>query len=125
MWLNLHKGCGDTHNPVTFRVAKALLAGRLILSERAHAKDEAEHAGLGISFHDNMSAIAAAYERLVRDYNRAGVTALTAAEQRVATFRQRFDPRRIFERANIYADWWHLSASGVETSSEAGHALIT
>ena len=38
--VNLHKACGDTHNPITFRVAKLLNARRLILSEHAHPKDE-------------------------------------------------------------------------------------
>jgi len=126
VWLNLHKGCGDAHNPVTFRVAKALLLGRLVLSERAHAKDEAEYAGLGISFHDNVSGIAAAYDRAVRDYNRAGVPTLAAAEQRIAAFRQRFDPRRIFERANIYADWglqaWRQATNRTSRKSSVASA---
>lgn len=30
VWLNLHKGCGDAHNPVTFRVSKALYNGRCV-----------------------------------------------------------------------------------------------
>ena len=105
VWLNLHKGCGDAHNPVTFRVAKALLAGRLILSERAHEKDEAEFEGLGISFHDNMSAIAAAYKLAVREYDAPGSPALAAVEQRVRAFRARFAPARIFQRAQIYKEW--------------------
>lgn len=114
IWLNLHKGCGDAHNPITFRVSKALLAGRLILSERSHPKDEAEFAGLGISFYDNMSAIATAYEALVRSYSSfgpKGTGALADATRRIRAFRRRFAPRLLFERALVYRDWGMVAST--------------
>jgi hypothetical protein len=90
------------------QVSKALLAGRLVLSERSHPKDEAEFAGLGISFYDNMSAIATAYEALVHSYSSfgpMGAGALADATRRIRAFRRRFAPRLIFERAHVYRDW--------------------
>ena len=78
---------------------KLLHAGRVILSERAHAKDEAEFAG-AVAFLDNMSAIADAYTRLARS---EGLWR-KRARQATHVFRARFTPTAIFERAGIYRD---------------------
>ena len=47
VFLNLHKGCGDAHQPLeAFRVAQILSAGvGLILSEPAYPRDAAEYEG--------------------------------------------------------------------------------
>ena len=46
IFLNLHKVCGDPHNPVTWHYSKLLNAHGLIISERSHPTDEAEFASL-------------------------------------------------------------------------------
>ena len=44
--LNLHKTCESGHNPVVFRASLLLSRGATIISEHAHAKDEAEYAAM-------------------------------------------------------------------------------
>lgn len=102
IFLNIHKGCGDPHNPVTFRVTKILNAGGIIVSERAHPLDEEAYAGL-VSFvnitQSNLSGIAREYLRI------ASLSASERAEladERQRSFRQRFSPSGIFERAGLY-----------------------
>ena len=97
-FVNLHKECGDAHNPITFRVPKLLNAEKVVISERCHPKDEAEFDG-AVIFADNLSAIVDAHRRLVR----AGDAATQAHARDAATrFRRRFQPRAIFRRAGIY-----------------------
>ncbi|KAL1523692.1 hypothetical protein AB1Y20_018623 [Prymnesium parvum] len=93
--VNLHKECGDAHNPITFRVAKLLNARKLIISEHAHPKDEEEFAGM-LVYADNMSHVAALYRSLAQYEwrERARVAA--------ARFRRKFQPVDIFKRARIY-----------------------
>ena len=98
VFVNLHKACGEAHNPVVFRVAKLLSAGRLVLSERAHPDDEIEYAGM-VTFLPNVSEIATAFERIV-----AGGDWRRRADEASARFRKRFQPRAVFRRANVYAD---------------------
>ena len=122
IFLNIHKGCGDWHNPVTFRVANILNAGGLIISERAHAEDEhmfknlvtfvpiskymdpSVHSGLTLGIpaserERNFSAIAEEYWRTTRLSSRERAAAAT---RRQRLFQARFSPTRIFQRAGIY-----------------------
>ena len=46
IFLNVHKGCGDAHNPITFRVARLLSARALLISESAYDADMADYDGL-------------------------------------------------------------------------------
>jgi hypothetical protein len=99
VFLNLHKACGDAHNPVEgFRVAKLLNAGRLVISERAHPLDERAYDGT-VLFCDSMAAVADLYAKLA-----ANGSWLALAAKGAANFRTQFAPRRIFERARIYAE---------------------
>ena len=114
IWLNLHKACGDAHNPVTFRVPKLLHAGRLVLSERSHPKDEAQFRGL-VEFHDNMSAIAQRFRELAarpREYTER-------AHLAAARFRHRFAPEAIFVRARIYSEVLGLNKAYPPSAVEA------
>jgi hypothetical protein len=102
IFLNIHKGCGDPHNPITFRVTKILNAGGLVISERAYPKDENAYAGL-LTFanitRDNLTGIAVAY-RQIANLSSAERKALAAERHRI--FGDRFAPARIFKRAAIY-----------------------
>ena len=95
-FLNIHKGCERGHAPVTFRASWLLSAGKLLLSERADARDEREYAGL-VTF-ASQPELPAAYRRL-RAQPRAGLKRAV-----LAGFRARFTPRALFERAGIYTD---------------------
>lgn len=95
LFVNLHKGCGDAHNPVTFRVPKLLNARKLVLSERCHPRDEAEFDQM-VLFLDNMTAIGQVYQQLAR---RGWQERARAA---AARFRRHFQPVDIFRRAGIY-----------------------
>ena len=96
IYLNVHKNCASG-GPVTFRNALLLSAGKLILSDRAHPRDEAEFAGM-VQFVP-LADIGAAYRRL-RTHD------VRAERQRAhALFQERFQPRDIFQRAGIYRDW--------------------
>ena len=96
VFVNIHKVCGDPHSPVTFRAAKILNAGKLLISERAHPHDEKQYDGV-ILFVDNITA---AYRRIVADGDWQARAAVG-----VAAFRRRFQPVDLFERAGIYADF--------------------
>ena len=96
IFLNLHKVCGDAHNPVTFRAAALMSAGKLLLSEHAHPADEAAYRNMIIFASD----LKVAYTRLLAD----GDWRMRAAAASRA-FRRRFDPRVLFERAGVYRDW--------------------
>ena len=69
-----------------------------VLSERSDPRDEAEYAGI-VPFLDGMPAIADAYRALVRTRRWPRETAAA-----VGRFRERFAPRKVFERARIYDD---------------------
>lgn len=96
-FLNLHKGCETGHAPVTFRASWLLSAGKLVLSDHADSRDEKEYAGL-ISF-VSQHALPAAYRKL-RAQPRASLQAAI-----LNGFRERFAPRALFARANVYTDW--------------------
>ena len=91
--LNLHKGCENGHNPVVFRTALLLSRGALILSEHSHARDEAEYDGL-VRF-GTVKQIPTMLDEL------AGTPRIRPEIARA--FARRFAPRRIFERAAVYA----------------------
>ena len=103
IWLNIHKLCGDAHNPVTFRVQRVLSAGGLLISERAYWKDEREFDGL-VDFvglrGDNSTALVAEYRR-VATLSATERAEIAATRQR--RFHERFSPKRIFERTGLYA----------------------
>lgn len=99
LFVNLDKDCGDAHGPVTFRNARLLNAGKLIISERMHPADEAEYAGM-LLLANNMSHIASLYLQLIQSGDwceRADAAALA--------FRKKFGPRDVFARARIYRDF--------------------
>ena len=115
VFVNLHKRCGDRHNPVTFRVAKLLNAGKLVLSERSYAHDERTHEG-AVLFVDSVTA---AYQQLVREGDWAVHAAAAAAE-----FRRRFQPADLFQRAGVYADFGlRLRPSEVTVSEVRGPSV--
>ena len=60
IFVNLHKGCGQAHNPITWRNAKLLNSQKMIISERAHPKDETEYDGMML-WAENMSHVVALY----------------------------------------------------------------
>ena len=94
----MHKDCGQRHSHLeAFRIAKLLSAGRLVLSERAHPRDEHEHAEV-VTFFDNANHLRALYSGLVRADAWRGV-----AERAAARFRERFEPHAIFRRAGVYS----------------------
>ena len=96
LFVNLHKGCGK-RMPVTFRNAVLLNSAKLIVSDRCHPRDEEMYAGL-ITFAE-LGEIPDSYRALLAG-NR------TERQVRAhAGFRERFAPRRLFERAGIYQDW--------------------
>jgi hypothetical protein len=96
IFVNLHKD-KTAAKPVTFRNALLLSENKLVISERAHARDEAEYDGMVIFSND-----------IIHDYHRL------ADDARVATrtmqlsstrFRARFAPAELFRRAGVYQDW--------------------
>ena len=95
IFVNLHKGCGQAHNPFTWRNAKLLNSQKMIISERAHPKDETEYDGMML-WAENMSHVVALY----RHY--AGGAWRDFAQKAAARFRRKFDAVDIFERAGIY-----------------------
>ena len=97
LYLNLHKRCAPG-GPVTFRHALLLSAGKLVLSDRAHPRDEAEYAGM-VRFVPQA--------RLAEEYRAMVLGSDYRAEQRRAheRFRTRFQPEAIFHRAGVYRDW--------------------
>ena len=97
IFLNLHKDCGDAHNPVTWRSPMLLRHSKLVLSERASARDEETYKGM-VLFFDNISAIAGAFLQLSAS---GEWRPLAARAGRL--FRQQFEPTRVFERAGVYA----------------------
>ena len=107
VYVNVHKHCGDAHQPVTFRHAKLLNAeAGPLLSEPSYPADEREYAGM-VTFLSNMSAIATEYMRLrvMSDATRRGAgPARRRGRAAAAAFRRSFQPRDIFWRAGLYAD---------------------
>ena len=103
LFLNLHKGCDDRHNPITFRVSNILNAGGLVISERAFEHDERAFEGL-VSFVDttatNLTGVEQEYHRLAR---MSATERAALGARRRALFMERFAPARIFERAGIYS----------------------
>ena len=96
LFLNIHKHCASG-GPVTFRQSLFISHGKLILSDRAHPKDEAEYRGMMIFV--ELSQLESTYRRLVKNGYRT--------EQRLAhkRFRLRFQPDQIMRRANVYRDF--------------------
>lgn len=106
IFLNLHKGCNTNPSlphhlwePVTWRNAKLLNSHALIISQRAYAKDEQEFEGL-IDFID----IHKIPDRWLQLINMDPSTRQQIADERARVFSQKFEPRRIFERAGIYGN---------------------
>ena len=85
--------------------------GNIVLSERCHPLDEAEFNGT-VRFMP-QDAIPAAFNRMCRleDEWRA------EARQAHALFRERFEPRRLFEEAGIYQMLQRLIAYGANLDS--------
>lgn len=100
IFLNLHKGCESGHAPVTFRAARILSAGKLLLSERAHPRDEAAYSGL-ITF-ASLAELPAAYRAL-----RAATPGdrMSLAQRVFRNYTRQFAPRALFEAAGVYRDW--------------------
>lgn len=106
-YLNVHKGCEAAgKSPVTFRISRILSmpGGRMVLSERCHPLDEA-------MFNDTMrfmsqEAIPTTFDRLCQSGDQWRAEARRAHE----IFRERFEPRRLFEKAGVYALLWRLAA---------------
>ena len=110
LFVNLHKQCGERHNPVTFRQAKLLNARQLILSERCYEKEEDEYKGMvrfvgpddqsGNAKNGSAScvrSIADEYHRIVQSRSWA-----EEADKAAELFVRRFQPRDIFWRAGLY-----------------------
>ena len=99
IFLNMHKHGGREGGarPVTFRVAKLLDAGALVISERCHPDDEAEFAGV-VDFVEEAEVLAS----FLRLANASATHRHALAAERRERFRERFEPRGIFERAGIY-----------------------
>lgn len=96
IFVNLHKDCGDAHNPVTWRSPMLANQGKLVLSERAHARDEVVYRGI-IFFLDNVSVIARTYEELAASGAWRQWSVLAGLR-----FKVRFSPTSVFDRAGIY-----------------------
>ena len=97
VYLNLHKECASG-GPITFRVPLLLGRGKLILSARAYAADEAEYDGM--VFFLEQDRLAPTYAALVRSAN---IDALRWEAHR--RFAERFAPREIFRRAAVFREW--------------------
>ena len=104
-FVNLHQQCmarerDGGHAPVTFRHAVLLNQRKILLSQRSHAGDEAEYAGM-VAFAP-LDGLATAYRALA---------AASADDRRARAarahdlFRQKFAPRHLFERAGVYSSW--------------------
>ena len=110
VFLNLHKDCrGDGRADTTssahvgleaFRLSLLLGAGKLVISARASVDDEHEWAGM-ITF-ARIADIPERYRELVR----GGLASYRGRQtSSLALFRERFAPRRLFERAGVYQAW--------------------
>ena len=111
-YLNLHKGCEAAgRSPVTFRVSRILSmpGGRMILSERCHPFDEAEFNGT-VHFMP-QEAIPSVFDRLCHSEDEWRAEARRAHE----VFRERFEPRHLFQEAGIYRLLQHLVARGTRS----------
>ena len=111
IFLNIHKTCGDPDNPVTFRVAKILNSGGLVVSERSFSRDEIEYDGLvdfvspdtrDVASSDKGASMAAVARRYLWVANLSSVERRDLGVARRQLFRVRFDPVRIFQRAGVY-----------------------
>ena len=108
VFLNLHKRCGDdavdlAHPFESFRAAHLLGHRAMIISARSHPSDEAEYSGI-VSF-ANLSDVERTYRQLAEQSSEQRAS---MAEATSATFRRRFDPEALFQRAGIYrvlANW--------------------
>ena len=107
IFLNVHKSvvkgshhwnasCGDHHNPVTFRFAKLLNSGALLISEKCNQRDELEFADLvNFTRFSNLGHKFARLQRLTRAQRHE------LAVRRRNTFAERFAPEKVFLRAGI------------------------
>ena len=120
VFLNLHKGSGDHHNPVSVRLARLLSAGGLVISERSYPADEAQFAGivpfLNVTIDrrcpqrgekqmpscalDDVSAIVSEFEKIS---SLSAERRQAEADRRAALFARDFAPDAIFRRAGVYA----------------------
>ena len=83
-----------------FRLSLLLGAGKLVISARASVDDEHEWAGM-ITF-ARIADIPERYRELVR----GGLASYRGRQtSSLALFRERFAPRRLFERAGVYQAW--------------------
>ena len=115
--VNIHKNCEEVHNPVTFRFAKLLNSGVLLISEFSYPKDEEEFEGL-VSF-VNFTDIPSEYWRLA---NMSGEARRELAQTRRKRFAKRFHPPALFERAGIYdmlEESFAVAASFCKTATES------
>ena len=106
-FVNVHKGCNESSNPVAPRVPMLLSARALVISERCHNLDEREYEGMVsfVPFEDIPREFAA-----MRALNRMERMALIAA--RAARFAARFEPRRVYEEAGVHALLHTLALQG-------------
>ena len=106
-FVNVHKGCNESSNPVAPRVPMLLSARALVISERCHALDEREYEGMVsfVPFEDIPREFAA-----MRALSRVERAALVAA--RAARFAARFAPRRVYEEAGVHALLHTLALQG-------------
>jgi len=97
IYLNIHKLCGNSAQPITWRNAKLLNAHALIISEHSYPKDEEQFAGL-IDFTD--------LEKIPDKYGELAAMSQTErqnlADSRAEMFSKRFAPEVIFQKAGIY-----------------------
>ena len=103
VFVNLHKDrrtrSGRAAALESFRNSLLLSARKLVISERAHARDESEYDGM-VVFSDD---IASDYYRLVDDMHAGSVARMLIRSS--AKFRERFAPVELFRRAGIYHAW--------------------
>ena len=95
VFVNLHKQCDDAHSPPEFRFSPLLSASALLVSERSYHADEAEFNGT-VTFADDLSDAIAQLAALHVDERRE------LARARTALYARRFDPERVFQRAEVY-----------------------
>ena len=129
VFLNLHKGTGDHHNPVSVRLARLLSAGGLVISERSYPADEAQYAGivpfLNVTIDrrcpqrgekqmpscalDDVSAIVSEFEQIS---TMSAGQRHAEASRRAALFAREFAPEVIFRRAGLHTRLLLLRDSG-------------
>lgn len=97
-----------------FRAALLLSRGGLLISQRSDERDEAEFEGLvHFAAVDDMAALLPKLLQRVR----------TRAQLRIAaSYRERFEPRRLFARAGIYERLLNGTVSGVHSAERTAVA---